>query len=152
MKMIRPKAASLLQRVKRHILEKPNRFLMRTFIARATETKTKTFEDDNGKQQKYAECGTAACIAGWAVLLHDGREDRSQVNIRERAIELLDLERGAEDKLFEVGYWPHDLYLDYRSAKTQRQRAEIAGKVIDRFIDKHTDVPIPKLSLSVPEA
>ena len=124
----------LLRKIQEHILEEPKRFVMRTFLIRPPDLDDDVFEGDDGTMVKFARCGTAACVAGWAVLLHDGMDTRVS-NLRSRAKSLIGLKKGFnEDLLFEVGGWPTRFEEAYRSAKTQRGRARVAVRRIDHFI------------------
>jgi hypothetical protein len=85
-------------------------------------------------------CGTAACIAGWAMFL---RETDSRMNEREnmpsfellsRAASHLDVPNG---KLFLRGDWPDQFRLPYNSAIDacdSVRMAKIAADAIDDYI------------------
>lgn len=125
----------LLEKVKAHILEKPRRFVMRTFIYRKEDAGMSVFMADGPETKfvKFEECGTAACIGGWAVLLNDGI-DAKPLNLRQRAIKLIGLKSVTGDELFEVSFWPRQFREPYYAAKTQRTRAKVAAARIDHFI------------------
>lgn len=124
----------LLRKIQKHILEKPRRFIMATFFVRKYGQQ-KTFISDGAAQRpvKFENCGTAACIGGWAVFLHDGLKTDPE-NIRARAIKLIGLKSPMGDELFEVGHWPAKFRDAYYIAKSQRSRARIAAQRIDHFI------------------
>lgn len=124
----------LLRKIKKHILEEPRRFLMRTFMVRKNEVIGKTFNSDSYQQIPFAKCGTAACIGGWAVLLSDGM-DAPIGSVRERASQLLGLSpNDMHSEVYEVDFWPEEFSVAYRGAKTQRARATVAAKFIDHLI------------------
>lgn len=77
-------------------------------------------------------CGTAACIAGFTVLIKDGKAADSWVDIANRATELLGLDCSAN--LFWISEWPYQYRVLYRRAETATERAKAASKRIDRFI------------------
>lgn len=127
----------LLRKIQKHILEKPRRFLMSTFYVRAKDIDRDFFVCDgsSGEHVKFEECGTAACIGGWAVFLSATKGVNAQPqDIRGRAIKLLGLKTLMGDELFEVDYWPAKFKDAYDSAKSQQQRARIAARRIDHFI------------------
>lgn len=126
----------LLRKIKKHILEEPRRFLMRTFMVRKSEVVGKTFNGDSYQRIPFAKCGTAACIGGWAVLLSDGMDAPIDC-VRERANQLLGLSpNDMHNEVYEVNYWPEEFSSAYREAKTQRARATVAAKFIDYLTKK----------------
>lgn len=126
------KNIGLLRRVKEHILTEPRRFTMERWL------------DENDLEGNHPPCGTAACIAGWTVLLKDGRQVTS-LGIASRAAELLGL--GTRDvgdyevftkanSLFFVKNWPKRYKRAYSRTRKLANRARIAGQRIEYFI-KH---------------
>lgn len=130
----------LLERVKAHILEEPRRFEMASWAEHS---------DD-------APCGTAACIAGWALILEKGarllddgvtllyRNNRRILSEGNDAARLLGIDIKIAMELFSVSRWPSDLeyeYLDLEyddSLEGRQAKAEIAARRIDRFIAEHS--------------
>jgi len=88
----------LLRRITTHILEDPRRCIMASYYVRKDEN-VPSF-----KSYDFPPCGTAACIAGWAVLLFGGDPNLSQV--REQARRNLGLTVDEGETLFEVAAWP----------------------------------------------
>lgn len=126
----------LLLKVKDHILEEPKRLIMSAFVTRKEFSYAGLMHDlDAFKSTKreFAPCDTAACIAGWSVLLTEGMETTTS-NLRERAAELLGIEMGKEERLFEVGHWSLDNRKKYREATTPEALAQIAADEIDIYI------------------
>lgn len=126
----------LLRKVQEHIIEEPKRFVMRTFLARGDDYDGTpyAFLGDDSKEFKFAECNTAACIGGWAVLLSEGIKTEKG-NIRGRAKAALELPKNFdEDRLFEVSRWPDRFQKRFRQARSQRGRAQAAVERIDHFI------------------
>lgn len=124
----------LLRKVKNHILEEPRRFIMRTWLLTREYVGGPSYPSDNGaKEVKFAKCGTAACIAGWAVLLHDKRITNYD-EIARRASELLELDEMKSYRLFGATWWPEPFGSQYRKAKTPTARAKIAAARIEHYI------------------
>jgi hypothetical protein len=125
----------LLRKIQRHITEEPRRLYMKWFIraGRANEF----FDADNNTKQMFPECGTAACIFGWANLLTKGR-DAGDYN---RAVIHLGLEPHGDDFLVpyaylsDVPYWPEPFKTHYQEARTPKTRAKIACARIDYLIE-----------------
>jgi hypothetical protein len=125
----------LLRRVKKHILEEPRRFVMRVFYFRKADLLRETFTSDTHQPMRFAKCGTAACIAGWSVLLTDGLH-ADMNDVRARAISLLGLNPNdyRHDELFDVCGWPTKFADAYEKARSQKARAKIAADRIEHFI------------------
>ncbi len=136
----------LLRKVKKHILAEPKRFVMWALVQRKDETQLQFMSDGLGDAfVDFAPCGTAACIAGWTVLLEDGMKTKKKDSrIWSRAAKLLGLddrwrkgEAPQTSKLFETGEWPKKLEARYNRAKTQKTRVKIAAERIDQFIKEY---------------
>jgi hypothetical protein len=117
----------LLMKVKQHILEEPNRLLMSDVYIQGIPGND--FFSDHGNQQKFAKCGTAACIAGWTCLLADPNGEVSMPN----AETLLGISERQATRLFLTCEWPERFRLPYSMAKSVKKRAELAGARIDHF-------------------
>lgn len=84
-----------------------------------------------------SECGTVACIAGFTVLIEDGRTGD---NVATRAAELLNLDYDYDrndstgDMLFLLSNWPTRFRARYRKAQRNITRARIAVERINHFI------------------
>ena len=91
----------LLKRIKEQILAEPAQFVMSTY-----------FSDnvlENDIPRKIPNCGTAACIAGWACTLDlkiTPALASKQAHVQDKAESLLKLYRGQAERLFLVSYWP----------------------------------------------
>lgn len=126
---------ALLRRVKATILEEPGRLNMEI-----------PFLPDSS-----VPCGTAACIAGWTVILarRRGREpfsttckrlDRScegrhhWLEIEPKARELLGITQEQSSTLFHSDDWPYPFSQRYGNALTDGQRAKVAAQRIEHFI------------------
>jgi hypothetical protein len=119
----------LLRKVKKHILEEPKRLFMRTYVFK------KSYEGEKlrtcmGKKRDFARCGTAACIAGWAVLLSKKGDTVNLVTGRE-ALELPDIETAL--RLFEPSSWP-DKFQDGLDDDGTIKTARVAAARIEHFI------------------
>jgi hypothetical protein len=111
----------LLQQVKQVILADPDSFRMDTWT-----------------------CGTAHCIAGWALLLRDipivgGPSLSKQRTVSDEhpgdvAAELLGLSDDEQLSLFNCYHWPVEFHARYRESPDRRARAQVAAERIDHFI------------------
>lgn len=87
-------------------------------------------------------CGSAACIAGWAICLSDKKSPRTARAkehgvIDHKASMLLGISWIDDSaKLFFVSHWPRKFSRAYDSARSHTARAKVAAKRIDYFI-KH---------------
>lgn len=121
----------LLNKIIRHILEKPKRFNMNVLA----------------KKSKLTTCGTAACIAGWAVLLtkaekYDKKSFHSLINsgyisFWYAGAVALGLDAVAARQLFEVYNWPTRYRAPFQQAEHlghHRKAVEIAVRRIRHFI------------------
>lgn len=127
----------LLKRVKRAILKRPGQFEMGSFFADILSFNNGT------KEIPASRCGTAACIAGWAVHLSEEAKTlkdtcRAQSNrsddIEERALDVLQLTPGEGHSLFYHRWWPEKFCLPYDKATSATTRAKVAAARIDWFI------------------
>lgn len=124
----------LLERVRDHILEKPRRLMMGRWVQRQSFTGS-TYISDHGRPVKYAECGTAACIAGWTCVLADERLNHSSESyIEQRATDLLGLTDLQHYRLFYTGSWPERYRKAYYKATNMTERAKVAARRINAFI------------------
>lgn len=132
----------LLRRVQKHITAKPRRLVMRYLVVH----KNPSVHNPSGVEgshfhgdvdnQVFADCGTAACIAGWTLIL-SGREpfkaDNEAQNDATTAAKLLGLTYG-EDNLFFLCDWPRKFAAPYEKAATATKRAKIAAARIEHLI------------------
>lgn len=120
----------LLLEIKQDILEHPKRFRMDKFVVAI---------------DSIAPCGTAACIAGFAVIRNQERWWRGWAktgrklinkgeNVQILAGQLLGLDEEQEERLFFTEYWPDKFREAYGMAETREHSAEIAAQRIDHFI------------------
>jgi hypothetical protein len=123
----------LLRKVKKHILEEPRRLAMGYFVQRKDGLTQTVFESEarDGDEYPFAKCGTAACIAGWTVLLTDQTQEWQ---IEQNAIRLLEIDGREAQRLFYVHSWPEKLRNKYHNLKTPAARANVAARRIDHFI------------------
>lgn len=116
----------LLLEVKEAILDEPRKFHMADFFMSDTNS----------------PCGTAACIAGHAMMIHQGQPDLKFGlelcgNYEGPAALALELNRHQLNRLFYSECWPLDLAETYDEAEGDENRplmAKIAAERIDRFI------------------
>jgi hypothetical protein len=126
----------LLRKIQKHILEEPKRLVMRDWIITKAEG-YKSFRNDAEEITKFPKCGTAACIAGWAVILSgDKITPGATLRVLDKARNLLKTE---DDRLFFTMGWNPKLDAAYTAAKSAKKRAKIASKQIDQYIDEYID-------------
>ncbi len=135
---------ALLEKVKAKILEEPDQFVMSTYFS-----DNRFFADS---PEVIPNCGTAACIAGWALAI-DAEENPKEANTRIQklmfsspsvdygtlAIRLLGL---PNREMFVVDAWPLNYRYDWYNAvndKNKKKQVEIAVKVIDYYIKLYGD-------------
>lgn len=134
----------LLNKVRKHILARPARLRMEQWIRKGQpgevfETHTPGWNEP--KIYKLPDCGTVGCIAGWTVQLAKPEEAR-EGNIPGKACELLGINHWQEPfELFHVSNWPKELEDAFLKADTQRKRANVVAKVIDRYIKEYGKKP-----------
>lgn len=123
----------LLKAVKRAIQQEPKRLDMNIWVG-----STKDFPFPGHMR---LACGTVACIAGWALLLHrrKGRQPIQEVRdkigtVQDAARKVLRISPLQERALFYDENWPEGLDDEFWRARTAKQRAKIACKRIDLFI------------------
>lgn len=149
----------LLLKVKEQILREPKQFLMEDW-----------FTNQDGLDHSYngdrpdgdlikapyiiPNCGTAACIAGWALSLAVGTNPKdtsrhfSYYNESREASSRLDIDKETGKKLFFFSLWPRlelglletDTDTTFTQNYTPEQRAEIAARRIDLFIESNGEV------------
>lgn len=119
----------LLRRIKKHILEEPKRLIMGDWLVKGEPGQF--FTGDGNHAQKFANCGTAACIAGWACILTKQSVAPGQW-LRDLGAQVLGIE--PYGGLLEVSEWPQPFQHEYIDAKTPKKRARIAAERIDHFI------------------
>lgn len=131
-----------LQAVKAAILKEPRNALMEEFHARPANTiggfripgSTGSYNSAHD-----ASCGTAHCIAGWAVAIFgDSMYEQGIAFVDDYACELLEIEHGTLGcwpGLFYLDEWPDDLYDRYMESRTDQERAEAMAAAIDSYIE-----------------
>ncbi len=113
----------LLRRVRDKILKEPLQFEMSQWYTLALD-------------HPIPNCGTAACIAGWAIALAEKKSPAACYdtnNIQGKAMRLL----GIEDdpwKLFAVSSWPIRYQNQFYNTGSLKVRARIAARRIDAYI------------------
>ena len=91
-----------------------------------------------------SECGTVACIAGWAVkerygdemvrVLDEGKHLVIEHPIFPIAVDVLDLTQPQAERLFMLGRWPYNLWTAYAMA-TQLSAPHIAAYIAAARVD-----------------
>lgn len=122
----------LLRKIKQRILRKPNRFDMNHWFSRTRKYYGFTeqlSEATHNPKEFIEECGTAACIAGWACILGEGS---FMFSCEDEARRLLNLTFHQSQRLFLEQGWPAEFRAS--SSESNEQRAMRAAKRIDHFI------------------
>lgn len=139
-----PLNTELLLKVKQHILAEPARLRMDLWLKRGlpgTEMHTMNPGYDEPDAFKLPSCGIVGCIAGWTAVLYapEDANPESYYVRAENAEELLGINSDIEPfNLFYVDHWPSELMnAYYYYGNTQDQRAQIVGRVIDRYITEY---------------
>lgn len=134
----------LLRKVANHIAAEPQRLIM----GRACRTGREIFDEDHSRPGLATHdvsfsvkppCNTAACYAGWSLILgaNANPEDISDdfwVDVKNRAMALLQLEPIQAINLFQLKNWPHQFRCRYVKAKSAKGRASAAVGRIEHFI------------------
>lgn len=140
----------LLKRIKRAILKRPDQFEMSWWFSDLHYVNRYRQGRGQPPLEKIGACGTAGCIAGWAVALHL-RKPHDKINLSQAkqsstthgayyvsstAAKLLGIDdnQQASDNLFGLAWWPDEFKLRYRSAKTVQEQAQVAADRIDHYI------------------
>jgi hypothetical protein len=132
------KGARLLRKVAKHILAEPARYNQNTTVVKGREGDIAFHIND--KAQRFPECGTIACIGGWASIM--GRVPLANyggLHFRKLAV-ALGVHYNAVDRLCEYtrytgqAGWPSSFRNAYNKAKTPKSRAKIAAARIEHFI------------------
>jgi hypothetical protein len=131
----------LLRRIQKHILAEPRRLEMSMWV-RKGKPEIDSYQSDSG-YVTYPQCGTAACIGGWALIISKKTVNNNGLNTGNRAAQLLGIPAmngtdaeilSPSDKLFHVSDWPAKYEQAYHHAKSARGRARVAVRRIDHFI------------------
>lgn len=143
----------LLRRIQKHIAKEPKRLVMGAFVMRKGEIPDWGLEPIHRvhdgasiacEDHPFAKCGTAACIAGWAVLLTVDKPDkwRDGGHVEVKAQKLLELKNKLDevtgtsqvDRLFHVEHWPSQFMNAYEDAATPAAKARATIGRIDHFM------------------
>jgi len=119
---------NLLRQIQTKITEEPKQFRMSAFFSRGCG---------------IPNCGTAACIGGWAVALHNKMNPRDADRLFDSVMDpsidrnpclILGLGLLESERLFHVGNWPSQFASDWEWAKTPEAMVKVACDRIDHFI------------------
>lgn len=139
----------LLRKIQKQILKEPKQFDMTNWFTQ-TESKMRKSGDrfftEISQHSRIPNCGTAACIAGWAVAINNrlnpdqasawaSSEHKNGLYFVGYAAELLGLDDDQGDRLFYEGNWPEEFKFEMGKAygKASKQ-AKVACARIDHFI------------------
>lgn len=117
----------LLLQVKEQILKEPDQFTMADWF---------TSWNSIGSME-IPNCGTAACIGGWALAIHKQttpQKARDYYYLYHSPARALDLPVLLADKLFYETQWPSEFQRRWEQCLTTRDKAQVAADRIDHFI------------------
>jgi hypothetical protein len=125
----------LLRKIQKHILAEPARYEQNAIITIGAPGAMCV-----AANRLYPQCGTIACIGGWAILLTAKRRLKtSRYSLNYLTLgKLLGVKKSQIAKL--VSYtdyateWPDHFADKYNQAETPKARARIAAQRIDHFI------------------
>ena len=121
-----------LLRVKASILKHPGQFVMHSYFSKL-----------NSLGKPATKCGTAACIAGWAIANEYKDKTLKEVTTgdwryliepSDKAVQILDISYPESYRLFNQDNWPDEFKYAWWKAKTAEQKAKVAAERIDFFI------------------
>lgn len=125
----------LLLKVREQILREPRQFVMGTWY-----TEHPMESEDNDELWMGVEipnCGTAACIAGWAISIAEKKSPHKASGTIGAASRYLDVKWEDAEDLFYEDHWDDDLQERWENASSLDERAQIAAERIDQFIAEH---------------
>lgn len=129
----------LLKEIKEWLLSHPSKYNQDTWVNSKGIDK-KRFEGDYTGEA----CGTACCIGGAAIVISGkyGTWDKvardiydARIRAYDTASKLLGLDQYQSHRLFYKDAWPVEFFRAYVDAKGPKERAEVAARRIDHFID-----------------
>jgi hypothetical protein len=117
----------LLNQIKEAITNEPRQFVMENFF----------YVDEH-----IPNCGTACCIAGWAIAIHNNCNPVTAHSIAAKKLnyydaqaeEILNIPIDLGRSLFYIERWPMQFNYRWRFATDAVERAKIACDRIDHFI------------------
>lgn len=125
----------MLKKVRAAILKRPRQFDMEGYFSSSLDF------IEGGRKEKPSHCGTAACIAGWAIHLEAGRDKLSETDANrdlgawDEGKQLLDIGERQAWRLFIADHWPDKYKHKYDNARaTAKSRAKAAAARITHFI------------------
>jgi len=86
------------------------------------------------KDVEVPNCGTAACIAGWAIALQDKVSPSEAIGALMKASRYLGIDQEIAEDLFYEYHWDDELLDRWVEAESLEERAQIAAERIDQFI------------------
>lgn len=124
----------LVRKIIRHILAEPLRYWQEWTIDTGTPG-----ELIRSSGQRFAKCGTVACIGGWAYILSTTRPRlKWSSTLLDKGGKALGLSDYHQSILFSgiPSYdWPQPYARQYDAATTPRARARVACRLLEKVID-----------------
>ena len=131
----------LVRKIIRHILAEPLRYCQEWTINTGTPGELIGGSGSDSGGQRFAKCGTAACIGGWAYILSTTRPRlkwSSTLLLLDKGGKALGLSAYHQNILFSgrPSYeWPQPYARQYEAATTSRARARVACRLLEKVID-----------------
>jgi hypothetical protein len=132
----------LIRRIIKHILAEPKRYCQEDTIANGEPGELILGVNYN---QKFATCGTAACIGGWAYLLSEKHptshwDTCTILDKGGRALGLTDYQQEVLFTGLPGAEWPQPYAENYRKAKTPAGRTRTAVRLLEKVIETKGNV------------
>ncbi len=135
----------LVRKIIRHILAEPRRYWQEWTIYTGTPGEL----IGGGFGQRFAKCGTAACIGGWAYILSTTRPrlngcsrtlpwlqwSSTLLDKGGKALGLSDYHQSVLFSSMPSYDWPQPYARQYDAATTSRARARVACRLLEKVID-----------------
>lgn len=118
----------LLLKVKAKILEEPAQFIMQMVFARQVSLTGRDLP------REIPNCGTAACILGWADSIATGKTPAKLNAGRGLCGNPLDVNPAQQHRLYDLDGWPEYFRTHWLESSTLEGRALVAAERIDHFI------------------
>lgn len=131
----------LVRKIIRHILAEPLRYWQEWTIDTGTPGELigdwRAHRGSGG--QRFAKCGTAACIGGWAYILSTTRPrlkwSSTLLDKGGKALGLSDYHQSILFSSMPSYDWPQPYARQYDAATTSRARARVACRLLEKVID-----------------
>lgn len=98
-------------------------------------------ESVSTREREFAKCDTAACFAGWGMILNgDSPRKRKGMNWDLYGRKAFGLNERRAEILFHVDNWPHPFRYKYQHALTDKAAAKVAAALLQKVLDTNGGV------------